>query len=154
MVFPSLDVIEHWSTQASSARTWTLSVLLVALTGLLWSLVRRSLRAKLGVAATIESGNGKPSTKIACPPELLKDDLSLHKNGHAVVNGFALDREMSVPFYVGDVRVSKILVHPIKVGIRLVAIAYLRRDILTVDRALAELSWNVRAGFAIYPGRS
>ena len=117
MVFPSLDVIQHWSTQPSSARTWTLSVLLVALTGLLWSLVRRSLRNKLGAPVI---GNGTRNCKTSqavCPPELLKDDLStVPRSGNGVVNGFALDREISVPFDVGDVRVSKILVHPIKVG--------------------------------------
>ena len=90
----------------------TLSVLLVALTGLVWSLVRRSLRTKLGAEVI---GNGK-TPGHACPPELLKDDFSTLKSGNGVVNGFAFDREISVPFDVGDVRVSKILVHPIKVG--------------------------------------
>ncbi|KAM5538345.1 hypothetical protein V8D89_007947 [Ganoderma adspersum] len=105
MVFSSLDVI--WS-QSPSARTWTLSVLLVALTGFLWSLVRRSFRTKLGAEVI---GNGKTP---ACLPELLKDDLSTPRSGNGVVNGFAFAREISVPFDVGDVRVSKILVHPIK----------------------------------------
>ena len=50
-------------------------------------------------------------------PELLKDDLSLRpRSGNGVVNGLTFDREISVPFEVGDVRVSKILVHPIKVS--------------------------------------
>ncbi|PIL31071.1 hypothetical protein GSI_05767 [Ganoderma sinense ZZ0214-1] len=118
MVFSnsSLDVIQqHWSSQSPSTRTWTLSVALVALTGLVWSLARRSLRGKLGAIVVV--GNGKTP---ACPPELLKDDQDLSApkggsgSGAGVVNGFALDREMSVPFDVGDVRVSKILVHPIK----------------------------------------
>ncbi|KAI0640288.1 MOSC N-terminal beta barrel domain-containing protein [Trametes polyzona] len=52
----------------------------------------------------------RPPLSTACPPELLKDNLA-----HGpLANSYALDREISVPFDVQDVRVSKILVHPIK----------------------------------------
>lgn len=114
MVLSLLDVIEHWSTQSPSTRTWAVSVLLVALTGFLWGFTRRSPRTKSPGAVAVTVGNGR---NPACPPELLKDDLSLRpRSGNGVVNGLTFDREISVPFEVGDVRVSKILVHPIKVS--------------------------------------
>ena len=117
-----LDVTEHWSAaQSPSTRTWTASVLLVAFTGFLWGLARRSPRAKPKSGA-VAVGNGTSPSPV-CPPELLRDDdLAKPKSANGVTNGFALDREISVPFEVGDVRVSKILVHPIKVGAHLMAV--------------------------------
>ena len=109
MVLSLLNVIEHWSVQSPSTQTWTVSVLVVAFTGFLWGFARRSPRVKSG---TVAIGNGK----VACPPELLKDDLARPKSTNGVTNGLVFDREISFPFEVGDVRVSKILVHPIKVG--------------------------------------
>ena len=138
MVLSLLDVIEHWSAQSPSTQTWTVSVLVVAFTGFLWGFARRSPRGKSGAVAV---GNGRYPTSADCLPELLKDDLAKPKSVNGIVNGLAFDREISVPFEVGDVRVSKILVHPIKVGsVYTTSPSGLRRHLLTgrsVCRAVA-----------------
>ncbi|KAI9067205.1 hypothetical protein FKP32DRAFT_1588842 [Trametes sanguinea] len=90
----------HDSSPASL--TWTASVLFLSLAGLLWSLSRKAGPQRKFTGP----GNG-----VACPPEQLKDDL---RNPKEVANAYAFERELTVPFDVGDVRVSKILVHPIK----------------------------------------
>ncbi|KAI0829079.1 hypothetical protein BC628DRAFT_1362296 [Trametes gibbosa] len=106
--FSLVEVLEHWLTRSESESTahrplslaWTstASVLALSLAGLLWTLSRKS---------TARTHHSAPAV---CPPELLKNDLS--KGGYA--NAYALEHELTVPFDVGDVRVSKILVHPIK----------------------------------------
>ncbi|OJT05616.1 hypothetical protein TRAPUB_3539 [Trametes pubescens] len=84
--------------------TSTASVLVLSLAGLLWTLSRKS------AARTRVLANG---TRAVCPPEQLKDDLPQG----TVLNAYTLERELTVPFDVEDVRVAKILVHPIKVGL-------------------------------------
>ena len=63
------------------------------------------------------SNNAAKSSKSGgapiCPPELLKDNL-----GGAVTNAYTADVEMTVPFDIGEVKVSKLLVHPIKVRLQ------------------------------------
>ncbi|OSD01165.1 hypothetical protein PYCCODRAFT_1413093 [Trametes coccinea BRFM310] len=87
---------------SSASLTWTASVLLLSLAGLLWGLSRKSRpQRKL---TGVRSG-------VVCPPEQLKDDL---QNPKGVANAYAFERELAVPFDVRDVRVSKLLVHPIK----------------------------------------
>ncbi|RPD64568.1 hypothetical protein L227DRAFT_560439 [Lentinus tigrinus ALCF2SS1-6] len=99
MVVPFFD--QHWHAQSSSTLSWSLAVLLVSLAGALWTWSRTTSRAKIGAAAV--------SRAPACPPELLKDDLQ-----GGVANAYTFEREITVPFDIGDTRVSKILVHPIK----------------------------------------
>ncbi|KAH9854380.1 hypothetical protein C2E23DRAFT_818523 [Lenzites betulinus] len=99
--FSLVEVLEHWLARSPAhpaSLTWTstASVLVLSLAGLLWTLSRKSA--------------ARTRAAPACPPELLKDDFS--KGGYA--NAYALEHELTVPFDVGDVRVSKILVHPIK----------------------------------------
>ena len=81
---------------------WTLPVLLLSALALLWT---RSL------------GHYKASkNKSVCPPELLKDNLGNGGSSVAgITNAYVADREMTVPFDIGEVRVSTLLVHPIKV---------------------------------------
>ena len=108
MTLSLYDLADHWFAQSPTSRAWTVSAIVVSLTGILWGLFGRSpARARLSAVA-----NGKA---VVCPPEQLKDDLATLKDGNGVANAYTLDREISVPFDVGDVRVSKILVHPIKV---------------------------------------
>ncbi len=92
---------QYWLDQPPSSLAWSLAALVVSLAGLLWTWFRTTLNDKKG---------GSPIGRPACPPELLKDDL---KGG--VANAYAFEREITVPFDIGDTRVSKILVHPIKV---------------------------------------
>ncbi|KAI0714592.1 MOSC N-terminal beta barrel domain-containing protein [Earliella scabrosa] len=99
MALSFYDIVHHWAAQSPATRYSTLSILLVSCLGVLWSWTRKYSAA---------TSNGKTGVN-GCPPELLKDDL---KNG--VANGYTIERELSVPFDIGDVRVSKILVHPIK----------------------------------------
>ncbi|KAI0652725.1 MOSC N-terminal beta barrel domain-containing protein [Trametes meyenii] len=107
----SYSLHELWHGRLGSTDTslaWTASVLVLSLAGLLWSLARRSSGRASPLQPTKTVGtNG--SSAAACPPEQLKDDL---KGG--VVNSYALERELTVPFELGDVRVAKILMHPIK----------------------------------------
>ncbi|KAI0673983.1 MOSC N-terminal beta barrel domain-containing protein [Trametes maxima] len=107
----SFSLHELWHVRLGSPDTslaWTVSVLVLSLAGLLWSLARRSRgRAKPPQPGKTVGANGNGAA--VCPPEQLKDDL---KGG--VVNSYALERELTVPFELGDVRVAKILVHPIK----------------------------------------
>ncbi|KAI0325427.1 hypothetical protein GY45DRAFT_1330328 [Cubamyces sp. BRFM 1775] len=93
-----------WHTHSSdpASLSWTISVLVLSLVGLLWSLSRKSsTRARTSL--------GPNGSAPVCPPDQLKDDL---KGG--VANAYAFERQLTVPFDVGDVRVSKILIHPIK----------------------------------------
>ncbi|KAI0658302.1 MOSC N-terminal beta barrel domain-containing protein [Cubamyces menziesii] len=92
----------HTGPSDSTSFSWTASVLILSLVGLAWSLSRKS-------STRLRTGIGTNGIAPVCPPEQLKDDL---KGG--VANAYALERELTVPFDVGDVRVSKILMHPIK----------------------------------------
>ena len=78
---------------SSSHFAWSLAALALAL-AFAFRLLRRS-----------------PQDAPVCPPELLKDDLQVGE----ILNAYAEEVEMTVPFEIGDVRVSKLLVHPIKV---------------------------------------
>ncbi|TFK80892.1 hypothetical protein K466DRAFT_503094 [Polyporus arcularius HHB13444] len=91
---------QSWLDQPPSSLAWSAAALVVSLAGLLWTWFRTTSNDKKG-----GSSSGRP----ACPPELLKDDLK-----GAVANAYAFEREITVPFDIGDTRVSKILVHPIK----------------------------------------
>ncbi|KAJ8455924.1 hypothetical protein ONZ51_g12296 [Trametes cubensis] len=92
----------HTGPSDSTSFSWTASVLILSLVGLAWSLSRKS-------STRPRTSIGTNGIAPVCPPEQLKDDL---KGG--VANAYALERELTVPFDVGDVRVSKILMHPIK----------------------------------------
>lgn len=110
MALPLLDeystFVLRWSAQSPATRYSTLSVLLVSLVGLLWSLARKYITTGLAASTKVGANSRAP----ACPPELLKNDL---KNG--VANVYTSQRELQVPFDIGEVRISKLLVHPIKV---------------------------------------
>ena len=106
---------------ASPHAGWTLLVLLVSASAALYSLSRRTFALK-GDAAKSSIGAAP-----VCPPELLKDNLGGSRSGSAVVNAYAADVEMDVPFDIGEVRVSNILVHPIKVR-KSIAVAEPRRS--------------------------
>ena len=93
---------------ASPHASWTLLVLLVSASAALY--LSRRTSALEGDAAKSNIGAAP-----VCPPELLKDNLGGSRSGSAVVNAYAADVEMDVPFDIGEVRVSNILVHPIKV---------------------------------------
>ena len=81
---------------------WTFPVLFISALALLWTL-------SLGHH---EASKNKP----VCPPELLKDNLGNGGSSVAgITNAYVADREMTVPFDIGEVRVSTLLVHPIKV---------------------------------------
>ncbi|KAI0370101.1 hypothetical protein BV20DRAFT_944722 [Pilatotrama ljubarskyi] len=108
-------LLDHWHalyarSGAPASLTWTASVLALSLAGLLWTVCRKA-GARAGAARNVKhipiGANGRAAA--VCPPEQLKDDL----NG-GFANAYALEHESTVPFDVGDVRVSKILMHPIK----------------------------------------
>ncbi|KAI8980592.1 hypothetical protein BD414DRAFT_101261 [Trametes punicea] len=92
------------STESSASLAWTASVLVLSLLWLLWSLIRKSTARARSKPVGVNGGS-----VVACPPEQLKDDL---KNG--IANAYMFERELTVPFNVGDVHVTKIFVHPIK----------------------------------------
>ena len=77
-----------------------------------WSLAALALALAFAFRLLRRSPQDAPSGDApACPPELLKDDLQVGE----ILNAYAEEVEMTVPFEIGDVRVSKLLVHPIKV---------------------------------------
>ena len=132
MAVPLFDrAVQHWHTQSTSTLSWSLAVLFFSLAGALWTWSRTSkVKLRTGGAA-VPSAHANGRTTV-CPPELLKDDL---RGG--VANAYTFEREITVPFDIGDTRVSKILVHPIKVRGHTVLMVLLPAETPWLHRAVA-----------------
>ncbi|KAH9923163.1 armadillo-type protein [Epithele typhae] len=101
MALTLLD-LSNLHTLASPQLIWTLSLLLLSATGV-FTFARSSIWF---------SGAPNKASAPTRPVGLRKHNLGQPRPG--VANAYTMERELTVPFPIGEVRVSSLLVHPIK----------------------------------------